>query len=118
MSTRKKTVTLAASFLSLSMMVLAGCASERISLGLQRYGLDEQRSRCVGDRLASNLSNHQLRELGRAARAYNANETTPGRLTVDDLVRVSAQIDDPRIPLEVGKATFACHLLSGPPPSP
>jgi len=99
-------------------MVLAACASERISLGLQRYGLDERRSQCVGDRLANNLNTHQLHELGRAAHAYGTADPTPGRLTTADFIRVSAQIDDPKIPLEVGKATFACHLLSGPPSSP
>ena len=100
-----------------SAIALAGCAAQQISLGLQRYGLDEGRSRCVGDRLASNLNAHQLRELGRAAHAYGTNDPTPGRLTVGDLVRVSSQIDDPKVPLEVGKATFACNVLGGPTPA-
>ncbi len=104
---------------TLAIILLAGlsltaCASPatRISTGLQRYGLDIGRSECVGTRLQSDLSLGQLQQLGRAAAAYRKGDTTPGVLTVNDLLRVSGQLQDPAIALAVGKAAVGCGLLS------
>lgn len=93
----------------------AGCvdASERIATSLTRYGLDPNQAQCVGERLEANLSLGQLRQLGRAARAYNQGDTTPGRLTAGDLIRVSSRIEDVKVPLEVGKAAGRCGVLTG-----
>ena len=58
---------------TLALIVLvAGCAgtSEQISSELTRSGLDARQSRCIGDRLAADLSVGELRQLGRAARVY------------------------------------------------
>lgn len=82
----------------------------RISDGLQRYGLDQARSDCVGRELQGDLSTGQLRQLGRAAAAYRK-DITPGMLTVGDLVRVGAQIRDPAILPAIGKATAGCRVL-------
>ena len=94
---------------------LGACATPaaRISTALQERGLDAQRADCVGDRLDANLSVSQLLQLRRATEAYSAlGDTSPGRLTTSDLVRVAANLGDVRVPLEVGRAVAACDLLS------
>lgn len=92
---------------------LAACAAPatRISTGLQRYGLDEPRANCIGNRLQSDLSLSQLQQLGRAAAAYKQGDTTPGTLTVGDLLRVAGELKDPAIALSVGKAAAGCGVL-------
>lgn len=92
---------------------LAACAAPatRISTGLQRYGLDEQRADCVGTRLQSDLSIGQLQQLGRAAAAYRKDDPNPGVLTIGDLIRVAGELKDPAIPLSVGKAAAGCGVL-------
>ncbi len=94
-------------------LALAGCAApaSRISTGLQRYGLDSQRADCVGARLQSDLSLGQLQQLGRAAAAYRKDDSTPGVLTVGDLLRVAGELKDPAIALAVGKAAAGCGVL-------
>ena len=91
---------------------LAACAAPatRISTGLQRYGLDAQRADCVGTRLQGDLSLGQLQQLGRAAAAYRTGDTTPGVLTVGDLLRVAAELKDPAIAIAVGKAAAGCGV--------
>jgi hypothetical protein len=90
----------------------AGCASVSGTIAgeLTRYGLDQPRARCVGDRLASDLSTEQLRELATAARAYGRNDPNPDRLTAADLARVAGQLRDPQVPIAVGRAALACGL--------
>ena len=94
-------------------LTLVACAAPatRISTGLQRYGLDEQRADCVGTRLQGDLSLGQLQQLGRAAAAYGRNDTSPGVLTVGDLLRVAGELRDPAIPLAVGKAAAGCGVM-------
>lgn len=94
-------------------VALGACAAPatRISTGLQRYGLDASRADCVGTRLQGDLSLGQLRQLGRAAAAYRTGDTTPGVLTVGDLLRVSGELRDPAIALSVGKAAAGCGVL-------
>ena len=98
----------------MSALVLTACAAPatRISTGLQRYGLDAQRSDCVGTRLQGDLSIGQLQQLGRAAAAYGRGDTSPGVLTASDLLRVAAELKDPAIALAVGKAAAGCGVLS------
>lgn len=90
----------------------AGCvsASSRISGELTRYGLDQRRAECVGDRLEADLSTDQLRELAAAARAYGRDDPDPRRLTGADLARVAGEIHDPAVPLAVGRAAVRCGL--------
>ena len=97
-------------------VVVSGCAgtSEQISSELARSGLDARQSRCIGDRLAADLSFGELRQLGRAARVYQQASKTPGGLTVSDLIRLAAQFDDARVPLVVGLATVGCGVLAAP----
>ena len=94
-------------------LLLAGCStpSARIANELTRYGLDQNQAKCVGDRLEARLSLAQLQQLARAANAYSRNDTSPRRLTVGDLTRVSAQIDDSRMPIEVASAAASCGVL-------
>jgi hypothetical protein len=94
-------------------LAVAACAapSTRIANGLQRYGIDAQRSQCVGDRLERNLSLGQLQQLGRAAAAYRRDDPDPTRLTAGDLIRVAGEIEDPKVALEVGKAAAGCGIL-------
>jgi len=94
-------------------IVVTACAapSQRIATGLERYGLDAERSSCVGTRLAGDLSLGQLQQLGRAAAAYRRDDTDPTRLTVSDLLRVAGEIRDPAIALAVGKAAAGCGVV-------
>ncbi len=94
-------------------LTLVACAAPatRISTGLQRYGLDQQRASCIGTRLQGDLSLGQLQQLGRAAAAYGKNDTSPGVLTVGDLLRVAGELRDPAIPLAVGKAAAGCGVM-------
>ncbi|HVM37561.1 MAG TPA: hypothetical protein VM265_04145 [Sphingomicrobium sp.] len=91
---------------------VAGCASPstRIAAELSRYGLDEPRAQCVGQRLERDLSMTQLRELAAAARAYGTNDTTPGRLTLSDFTRVAGSMRDPKVPVAVLRAGSACGV--------
>ncbi len=84
--------------------------STRIATGLERYGLDSQRSTCVGQRLERNLSLGQLQQLGNASAAYRRDDPNPSQLTVGDLIRVAGEIKDPRVALEVGKAAAGCGV--------
>ncbi len=95
---------------------LAACVnpSAKIATSLEGYGFQPAQSQCVGDRLEANLSLGQLQQLGRAAKASREGDTTPGRLTASDFIRVSSQVKDPKVPLEVGKAAAACGILSDP----
>lgn len=77
--------------------------------------MNPDQSRCVGNDLQANLSIHQLRELGRVAHDYTATNPDPTHVTVRDLVRVSGQFDDPRVPIEVGRATARCGVLADAP---
>lgn len=97
----------------LGALALSACAAPatRISSSLQRYGLDEQRSDCVGTRLQSDLSIGQLQQLGRAAKAYRTGDTTPGVLTVGDLLRVAGELKDPKIAVSVASAAAACNVM-------
>lgn len=92
--------------------VAAGCAtvSGTIASELTRYGLDQNRAQCVGERLARDLKPEQLRELAAAARAYKRNDPNPGRLTAADLVRVSGELRDPGVPIAVGRAAVGCGI--------
>ncbi len=94
-------------------MTMTACAAPatRISTGLQRYGLDTRRADCVGTRLQGDLSIGQLQQLGKAAAAYGKGDTSPGVLTVGDLLRVAGELKDPAIALAVGKAAAGCGVL-------
>lgn len=91
-------------------LAIAGCVdtSDRIATELVRAGLDEGRAQCVGNSLERDLSLGQLRQLANAARAYRGNDTSPGRLTGTDLLRVAAQVRDPAVPIAVAKAAGLC----------
>ena len=93
---------------------LAACASPstRIAGELGRFGLDPARAQCIGDRLENDLSVAQLQELARAAKAYGANDSNPGQLTVSDLSRVAASIRDPAVPVAVLRAGSGCGVTA------
>ncbi|MBB5725944.1 hypothetical protein FHS97_001876 [Sphingomonas endophytica] len=98
-------------------LALAGCVdpSARIASSLERYGFAPGQSQCVGERLEKNLSLGQLQQLGRAARATREGDTTPGRLTIGDFVRVAGQVKDPKVPFEVTKAAAGCGIVTSAP---
>jgi hypothetical protein len=91
---------------------LASCASpsHRIADELVRYGLDPARSQCIGQRLERELTTAQLRELAATARAYAEQETTPGRLTASDLMRVARSVRDPAVPVTVVRVASGCGV--------
>ncbi|GAA4026106.1 hypothetical protein GCM10022281_00850 [Sphingomonas rosea] len=92
---------------------LTACASpqERISDTLAGYGLERARADCVGGYLQSELSLSQLLELSRAAKAYRARDPNPKAITIDDLLIISSEIRDPKIPLTVAKSAGRCGLV-------
>lgn len=95
-------------------LALPGCVTtpaERIADTLTGYGLDRTRAECVGGHLQRELSVSQLLELGRAASAYRANDPNPDRLGLDDLLRVSSQIRDPKIPLTIARSAGRCGVV-------
>ena len=93
---------------------LGACASpsSRIADELGRFGLDPTRAQCIGDRLERDLSVAQLQELARAAKAYGANDTSPGQLTVSDLSRVATSIRDPAVPVAMLRAGSGCGVTA------
>lgn len=97
--------------------LVAGAActssSSMIANELREYGFDAQQSQCMGDRLEANLSMSQLQQLGRAARAADSADTTPGRVTSEDFLRAASTIDDVKVPIEVAKAASGCGVLAG-----
>lgn len=99
---------------SCALLAFASCAtpSERISTALVGYGMNLDQSRCVGDDLQGSLSIPQLRKLGRVARDYTQSSRDPAHVSVRDLIRVSGQFNDPRVPIEVGRAAAKCGVLA------
>ncbi|MHC9418224.1 hypothetical protein ACYZX9_06475 [Sphingomonas citri] len=89
--------------------------SARIASSLEGYGFAPDQSTCVGEHLEKNLSLGQLQQLGRAARAAREGDTTPGRLTAGDFIRVAGQVKDPKVPLEVARAAAGCGIVTAPP---
>ncbi|MDB5878234.1 MAG: hypothetical protein JWQ41_1648 [Variovorax sp.] len=89
----------------------AGCASQRISSALVRYGVAPEKAECVGDALSDRLSVSQLQSLGRAARAYQSIDRSNVSLTLFDLARVAAELRDPVIPIEIVRAGVKCAVL-------
>lgn len=94
---------------------LSACVnpSARISTELTRFGIEQAKADCVGNRLEANLSLGQLQQLARAAGALKVGDTTPGRLTPSDLIRVSSRIEDPKVPIEVARAAAGCGIPIG-----
>ena len=98
-----------------SLLALSACATprERIADALVGYGIAPDKAQCVGNRLEDRLSIGQLQELARLARAYRENDPDPRALTPADLLRVASQVQDARVPIEVGKAAANCGLVAG-----
>lgn len=113
--------------------LLGGCAGYAIDYTkpktsivapeLSRYGMDAGQSQCVGDRLATNLSVWQLRQLQIRANTLQRGFADPPRLTPPDLIWVAKHVDDPQVAAELGRAAEACGLrtemaaASAPPPA-
>ncbi|WP_295856993.1 hypothetical protein [uncultured Xylophilus sp.] len=97
--------------LVLAALLSAGCASQRISSALERYGVPPDKADCVGDSLAERLTFAQLQSLSKAARAYRVIGNDGVTMTLFDLARVGAELRDPVIPLEVVRAGVRCTVL-------
>ena len=96
------------------MVVLAlsgGCASQRISSALERYGVAPEKADCVGDSLSERMSFSQLQSLSRAARTYQSIDGASVSLTLLDLARITAELRDPVIPIEIVRAGVKCSVL-------
>ena len=100
----------------LAALALSGCATpaDRIAKALEAYGFPEPQAKCVGDRLQQRLSVTQLAELARLARDMRAQNPDPRNVSIEDLMRTSANVRDPRVPIEVARAGAGCGLLSSP----
>lgn len=105
----KKTIAIASTAIILALS--AGCASQRISGALERYGVPPDKADCVGDSLSERLSFSQLMALNRAATTYREMDRSSVSLTLLDLARVAAEIRDPVIPLEIVRAGVKCAVL-------
>jgi hypothetical protein len=105
------TRTLAIASATLAVAMLTGCASQRISSALERYGVPPEQAGCVGDSLSQRLSFSQLRALDRAATSYRELDRGRASLTLFDLARVALELRDPVIPLEIVRAGVACSVL-------
>jgi hypothetical protein len=99
--------------LVIPVLALSACAtpSDKIADALVAYGLAPAQAQCVGERLEDHLSVGQLQELASYARAYREGDPNPGAVGMGDLIRVAAQVQDARVPIEVGKAAAHCGLL-------
>ena len=99
--------------LALALAVTA-CAtpSNRIAGALEAYGFNKTQSHCVGDRLQSRLSIGQLTELARVARTAQARGIDPKTASIGELARLSGDVRDPRLTIEVAQAGASCGLLN------
>lgn len=104
-----KTLSIAAA--ALVLILSAGCASQRISSALEKYGVPPDKAECVGDSLSDRLSFSQLQSLNRAASTYRQMDRSSVSLTLLDLARAAAEIRDPVIPLEIVRAGAKCAVL-------
>ena len=97
------------SILVCAVLCASACATpaQRIATQLTKAGLDPVRAQCVGSMLERELSIAELRQLGNAARSLHPDGST-GTVTAADLIRVSAQITDPAVPIAVARAAVAC----------
>ena len=77
---------------------------------LARYGLSDAQSRCLGERLGTDLSVWQLRQLQIRAASVTRGYADPTRLTPSDLVYVATHVKDPKVGVEVARAAEACGL--------
>ena len=95
-------------------LTASACAtpSNRIAGALEAYGFSKTQSQCVGDRLQSRLSIAQLTELARVARTAQARGLDPKTASIGELARLSADVRDPRLTIEVGQAGASCGLLT------
>ena len=94
---------------------VAGCGSpprEKIADALIGYGIAPAQAQCVGTRLEQRLTVAQLRELGTLVRSYQQSSRTSGSPTIGDLIGLAGQVQDARVPIEVGKAAANCGLLN------
>lgn len=98
--------------LAAGVLAAMGCVdvSGRIAGELTRFGLDERRAECVGERLEERLSSGQLRQLAAAARAYGREDPDPERLSAADLARAAAEIEDPAVPIALASAGIGCGV--------
>lgn len=96
------------SLVAVAGLTLSGCVASRyqISDALMRYGLNENQAGCAAEFLRGHLSTGQVSRLAKAARYYDKD----GPMTVGDLFRVAASIDDPETTVQVGAAALACKL--------
>ena len=107
-------------------VLLAGCAgnvadyvgprASIVSPQLIRFGLTLEQSRCVGGKLGGSLSPLELRRLARLATAVRKGATDPGRLTIQDLVRVAGRMDPPSVKTELERANLDCGVETAPSP--
>lgn len=101
-----------------ALIALGGCAghvadyigprSEIVAPQLSRYGLDENRTRCMSVRLGERLTPLQLRLFARSAGSVTRGYFDPSRLSMRDLMHVAGSMDDPRVGQELVRAAAEC----------
>jgi hypothetical protein len=90
-------------------LLCAACATpaQRITTKLTDYGVPPRQAQCIGERLASRLSNAQLRRL---ADLVTTNKDRIGRMSINDIARQLNQDGDPQLVAEVLKAGLSCAI--------
>ncbi len=104
----------------LALGLLAGCAgyaadywkpkNSLIAPQLPRYGITAGQSSCVGERLTSNLSVWQLRQLADIARRLSPKPGNP--LGPRDLASVAGLVQDPKVGPEVRATLDSCGAMT------
>jgi hypothetical protein len=99
--------------------LLAGCAGYAIDYAkpktsivtpvLTQYGLDARQAGCVSDKVTASLSVWQLRQLAIAIGSVAEGDKKPGNLP-----RAARLAKDPKVPLELTRATEACGIADAP----
>ncbi len=105
---------LALAFLAL----LSGCAGHVadfvgaragiVAPQLRRYGLDDRRTVCVGERLGAQLTPRQLRLLTRSAESVERGYYEPARLSIRDFLHVASSMSDSAIGVAAIRAAASC----------
>ncbi|HJQ15658.1 MAG TPA: hypothetical protein VJ859_01545 [Allosphingosinicella sp.] len=89
---------------------LSACAStyqSRIEAKLVAMGLSHSKARCMAERLVDRLSEDQLRSLGRLAALQHRDV---GKMSIEELIRRSAALGDPKIVAVVTRAGLGCAI--------
>lgn len=90
-------------------LLLTACATpaQRITTKLTDYGVPPRQAQCMGEGLASRLTNDQMRRL---ADLVTANKDRIGKMSVNDVARQLNQAGDPQLVSTVLRVGLSCAV--------